>query len=252
MAGRAEDLEARRVRRQKIFVAVGAVVLLAIAGFEILPGVLSSSSANGSGGSVSSSTPSPAAPAATPAVAVASTTAGPKLPYSVERTAPRDLFMPLVSAGPVSTAAAAALHTPADPAVRAKDFVVKDPFVPQIKPPSTPIAPPAQGRPGSTAPAPKVIPQSAPGAYIVVIGTITAKGPAGLRAAARAVVAARNAGLKDVVANDALPGAKGRFTVFTGPYPTATEAQAELVRALRNGYPHATTERLKTTPAGGF
>ena len=48
MAGRAEDIEARRVRRQKIFVAVGGVVLLAVVGFEVLPGVLSSSSSGGS------------------------------------------------------------------------------------------------------------------------------------------------------------------------------------------------------------
>jgi len=59
-------------------------------------------------------------------------------------------------------------------------------------------------------------PQSAPAAYIVVIGTIPTKGPAGLKAAARAVVAARNAGLKDVVANKALPGAKGTFTDHLG------------------------------------
>jgi hypothetical protein len=183
-------------------------------------------------------------------VVVASTT-GPKLPYSVKRTPPRDLFLPLVSAGPVDAAAPVA-HTPQEPVVRPKDFVVKDPFVPQVKAPSTPIAPPVQGQSGSHVTAPKPTAPSSPSAYIVVIGTIAGKGNASLKAAARAVVAARNAGLKDVVANNALPGAKGTFTVFTGPYSTAAEAHAELVRALRNGYPHATTQRLKTTPAGGF
>jgi hypothetical protein len=249
MAGRADDIAARRARRQKIFVAVGAVVLLAIVGFEVVPGVLSSSSSGGSAGTASS-TPS-AAVVTTAAVAVASTT-GPKLPHSVERTPARDLFMPLIMAGPVSAGVAAAPHTPNAPAVRAKHFVVKDPFLPQVKTPTTPIAPPVQGQSGSRAPAQKPTSQSAPAAYIVVIGTIPTKGQAGLQAAARAVVAARNAGLKDVVANNALPGAKGTFTVFTGPYASAGEAHAELVRALRNGYPHATTERLKTTPAGGF
>src|SRR5262249_13934915 len=153
---------------------------------------------------------------------------GPKLPYSVARTAPRDLFMPLISSGPV-TAAAAVGHSPAAPAVRAKDFVVKDPFVPQIKIPSTPIAPPVQGQSSSHVTTPKATAPSAPGAYIVVIGTIPGKGSASLKAAARAVVAARNAGLKDVVANNGLPGAKGTFTIFTGPYPSAAEAHAELV-----------------------
>ena len=152
----------------------------------------------------------------------------------------------------MNAAAAPVLHTSQGPPVRAKDFVVKDPFVQQIKVPTAPVGPPAQIRPSSPAPAPKATAQGAPGAYIVIIGTIPGKGAAGLKAAARAVVAAKNAGLKDVVANDALPGAKGTFTVFTGPYPSAAEAHTELVRALRNGYPHATTERLKTTPAGGF
>ena len=250
MARRADELAARRDRRQKIFVAVGVVVLLAIVGFEVLPGVLSSSSSGGSAGAASSA-PSTAVPVTTPAVAVGSTT-GPKLPHSVERTPARDPFMPLISAGPVNAAVAAVAHTPNAPAVRATHFVVKDPFLPQVKGPSTPIVPPVQTQSGSPAPAQKPIPQSAPAPYIVVIGTIPGKGTTSLKAAARAVVAARNAGLKDVVANDALPGAKGTFTVFTGPYPSAAEAHAELVRALRNGYPHATTERLKTTPAGGF
>jgi hypothetical protein len=249
MAGSVADIEARRVRRQKIFVAVGGVVLLAIVGFEILPGALSSSS-SGSSADTASPAPSTAVPAATRAVTVAAPT-GPKLPHSVERTAPRDLFLPLISAGPVN-AAAAVVHTPAAPAVRAKDFVVKDPFVPQVKAPSTPIPPPVQGQSGNRGTAPKATAPSAPGAYIVIIGTIPGKGRGSLKAAARAVVAARNAGLKDVVANNALPGAKGTFTVFTGPYPTAAEARTELARALRNGYPHATTERLKTTRAGGF
>jgi hypothetical protein len=243
MAGRREDLEARRVRRQKIFVGVGAGVLLGIVGFEVLPGMLSSSS----GGS--SSTP-PAVAVPKPAVPVVSNT-GPKIPRSVEKTAPRDLFVPLVSAGPVNAAAAPQPHFPKGPAVRAKDFVVKNPFVPQIKVPSAPVAPPAQIHPVNPAPAPKAT-QSVPGAYVVLLGSVPGKGAASRKAAARAVVAAKNAGLKDVVANDAFPGAKGKFTIFTGPYPSAAEAHTELVRALRNGYPHATTQRLKATPSGGF
>jgi hypothetical protein len=249
VARRANDLAARRDRRQKIFVAVGGVVLLAIVGFEVLPGMFSSSSSGGSAGTASSA-PSTAV-VTTPAAAVAAET-GPKLPHSVERTPARDLFMPLISSGPVNAAVAAVAHTPNVPAVRAKHFVVKDPFLPQVKAPTTPIAPPVQSQSGSHAPAQRPTPQSAPAAYIVVIGTIPGKGQASLKAAARAVVAARNAGLKDVVANNALPGAKGTFTVFTGPYASAGEAHAELVRALRNGYPHATTERLKATPAGGY
>jgi hypothetical protein len=244
MPGRVQDLAGQRARRQKIFVGAGLAVLLGIVGFEVLPSVVS----GGSGGGASSAPP-PSVPVSRPAVAAASTT-GPKLPHSVVKATPRDPFMPLVSAGPVN--AAAILHTLNGPPVRAKNFVVKDPFIQQLKVPSTPIAPPSQGHPATPAPTPSPPQRTAPRAWIVVIGSIPGKGAPSLKAAARAVVAAKNAGLKDVVANDALPGAKDRFTVFTGPYPSAAEAHAELVRALRNGYPHATTVQLKSTPAGGF
>ena len=69
------------------------------------------------------------------------------------------------------------------------------------------------------------------------------------------MVAADNAGLKDVAANDAVPGESGssaHFTVYTGPYSDEATAEAELVRALRDGYPRAHAQLLPTTSGKGF
>ncbi len=75
------------------------------------------------------------------------------------------------------------------------------------------------------------------------------------KAAARALVAAKNAGLKDVVANDSVPGTSGsapHFTIYTGPYQYESSAQTELTRALRNGYPHAHAFKLPSSSGKGF
>jgi hypothetical protein len=251
----AADLEAAKARRQKIFIAAGVVLLVALVGFQ-LPGILSSGSGPSSSGAVADATAATTPPAAVPVKAPKSL-----LPHAIAKLPARDIFVAQVTDGSGSTAtsvSAAAPTTEQGPAVRTKNFVVKDPFVPQVV-----VAPAARvsGTAGlsisqekPTAPAAKPA-TAVKVSYIVVLKTFAGKGPASESAAARAVVAAKNAGLKDVIANDAVSAGKSgpHFTVFTGPYLTQAEAHAELLRAQRNGYSSAQTERLSgSSVSGGF
>ena len=144
------------------------------------------------------------------------------------------------------------------PAVRATHFVTKDVFVPQITVPaasaatSSPVT--SAGGAGSTAASPRAISGGGSG-YIVAIASIPGIGTASRQAAARGVVAAQNAGLQDVAANDAVPGESGsspHFTVYTGPYLTEATAKRELLRALHDGYPRAHAQLLPTSTGKGF
>jgi len=250
----AQDREALKLRRQKMFIAVGGGALLVVVGFQLLPALF--------GGSGSSSPSKSSAPP--PATAAAkhvshSTGSGPLsssgLPRSVARLAPRDLFVPqiVVSLGGAATPAS---KTPAGPAVRARHFVAKDPFVPQITPPAaTPATSSLTQTPTGEGSGSSPSQVSGGAGYIVVLATIPGTGIASQKAAERAVVAARNAGLKDVVANDAVPGSSGsapHFTVYTGPYQFESTVQTELVRALRNGYPKARAQALPSSSGRGF
>jgi hypothetical protein len=244
MAGSARSPEETKVRRQKIFIAAGGLVLLALAGFE-LPGLLSSS---GSGAQRS------ATPAATPAVSSAgvATPATTPEPRSVARLRARDLFVPQVTA-PGATPAAGTGRIPTPPHVRSTGFVVKDMFVAQITPPaaSTVSSTVIKTAHGTT----HVSASVGGGGYIVVLGSIPGVGRSSQQLAAHAVVAAKNAGLKNVVANDAVPGQSGsgpHFTIYTGPWTSSGLAQNELIRALRNGYPHAQAQQLPTSSGKGF
>ena len=245
MAARAQDTLATRDRRQKIFVIAGGVVLLGLVGYQV-PKLLSS-------GSKSSSPPPPAVPLARPAVPVA-TPAEVAAKNAAARLSEHDLFLPLVHL-PQSPSTNTQM-TPRAPAVRAKAFVAKDMFIPQVVIPTAPVAPTS----GSVAvPFPdqtKVLPtKDTGGNFIVILQVIDGTNRASLKAAARAVVAAKNAGLKDVVANDTLgprTGPKAHFTIFTGLYTTQSGLAAELQRAHRNGYPGAYSERVDNTPIGGF
>ncbi len=248
---RAEEREAAKARRQRIFIAAGGVVLLGLVGFQ-LPGLLGSSSGPGR---------RPAPPAASAAVRVAPRAAAASgasdspVSRSIARLSSRDLFLPQVSTSAGATASGAAGVTLKGPAVRAKDFVAKDLFVPQVKPPATAAAPSTVTSTGGTASAGASSATSQGGGYIVVIASIPGIGSSSQKAAARALVAAKNAGLKDVVANDAVPGESGaaaHFTVYTGPYPTEAAAGTELIRALRNGYPHARAQQLPSSSGKGF
>jgi hypothetical protein len=250
----AQDREALKVRRQKMFIGAGGVVLLGVVGFQLLPALT-----GGSGSSAKSPAVPPAAAVATPASqSTGSNTLSSALPRSVERLAPRDLFMPqivVVGSGDAPSAAAGG-KVLKGPSVRATNFVSKDPFVPQITPPAaTPATSSLTQTPSGEGSGSGQSQVSGGAGYIVVLASIPGTGIASERAAARAVVAAKNAGLRDVVANDAVPGSSGsapHFTVFTGPYEFESTAQTELVRALRNGYPKAEARALPSSSGKGF
>ena len=97
---------------------------------------------------------------------------------------------------------------------------------------------------------------SAPAArYIVVLGAIAGNGPASRKAAARAVVAAKNAGLKDVVANDAVPAdeARSRLHGLHRPVPDAGGQAADRARARApQRLPGRARPRGSEHPGGGF
>jgi hypothetical protein len=251
----AQDREALKLRRQKMFIAVGGGVLLVVVGFQLLPSLFGGS---GSSSPPKSTTP-PAAATANPASHSIRTASPPSaLPRSVERLEPRDLFMPqiVVSAGGSGGSGTPAGKTLTGPPVRARRFVAKDPFVPQITPPAaTPATSSLTQTPTGEGSGSGRSQVSGGAGYIVVLTTIPGTGLASEKAAARAVVAAKNAGLRDVVANDAVPGASGsapHFTVYTGPYEFESSAQSELVRALRNGYPKARAQALPSSSGRGF
>jgi hypothetical protein len=249
----AADREAVKVRRQKIFVGIGGGILLVVVAFQALPAVFGSS--GGSQASDSTAAPSVAVPIA-PSAATGSGGSSSLVPHSIWKLANRDVFAPQISvpgAGGGLTAAGVFLK---GPSVRAKGFVAKDVFIPQIQPPAASAASsggstPAEGQAeGVASPG-----ETAGGGYIIVIDSIPGIGTTSEKAAARALVAARNAGLKDVVANDSVPGTTGQsphFTVYTGPYQYESSAQTELARALRNGYPHALAQQLPGTSGKGF
>ena len=126
---RAESLEAAKARRQKIFIAVGGVALLGLVGFQ-LPGLFGSSSGSGS-----SSAP-PSAGVAVPSIAPRTppdraAPASP-VPRSIARLAPQGRLQAAGLGRRTGGAAAVVGVTLKGPAVRTKDFVVKDVFIPQI------------------------------------------------------------------------------------------------------------------------
>ena len=243
-----EDAEAAKKRRQLIVIAVGGVALLGLIGFQVLPGLLGSSSPSGTANAAT--TP----PAAVPvAKAAGSTNSSSPVPAWIRAIRERDVFAPQVVVGAAGASTITAAAGPNPPPVRATGWVVKDPFVPQVA-----IA--AAAAPSVTTAAPVTrriapVPSAQSGGYIVVLQVISGGGGASERAAAHDVVAAKNAGLRDVAADDAVPGTTRmgtHFTVYTGPYPSAATAQPELVRALRNGYPTAHTQRLPAGAGKGF
>jgi hypothetical protein len=253
--GRAEDREAAKVRRQKIFIGIGGGILLLVMAFELLPALFGSSSGSASGSDTT------AAASATPAVPVApsgsaSTTS--LLSHAVAHLKTRDLFKPQLSTsgvGGVAAGAASLAATTKGPSVRAKNFVAKDLFIPQVKVASaTPASTPVEQAGGTESSSAGSSSKGSAG-YIVVVASIPGINGASQKAAARALVAARNAGLKDVVANDAVPGTSGsapHFTIYTGPYQFVSTVQSELKRALTNGYPHAHAQKLPSTSGKGF
>ena len=243
-------------RRRLIFAGVGAgsvivLVVVALVGFgggSLPSGSTTAPSAKSSLKAPLASSPKPARkPSLSPSALALK---------AAERQGAKDLFVPQVSAATGGSSPTPTGVTVHGPAVRAKNFVAKDVFIAQISPPAaTPASSTVtstSGGEGSGASPSKV---SGGGGYIVVLATIPGIGPASQKAAARAVVAAKNAGLKEVVANDAIPGTSGsapHFTVFTGPYQYQSSVQDELIRALRNGYPQARAQELPVSSGKGF
>ncbi len=249
---RADGRAAEKLRRQKMFIGVGGVALLGLVGFQLSGLIGSSSSAPLQ--ATARSAPPPAVPVGKQSRGSSTGSPSP-VPRSIARLEARDLFVPQISSGAGLTAVAGNSVTPKAPAVRGRGFVSKDPFVPQVTVPSAPRLSPATGSAvgGGTGSAPAGVQDG--GTYIVVLGLIPGNDKASEKAAGRAVVAAKNAGLKDVTANDIMPGTStggAHFTVFTGPYPSAAMAHTELLRALRNGYPGAHTEQIPSSSGGGF
>lgn len=241
--------ESTKVRRQKIFIGIGGGVLLVVVGFQFSGMIFSSSS----GGSAAS------APQASPATPIAqgSRSSGSSSPvrHDIARLAQKDVFAPQITAAGTGLAPSGVLaSTVSGPSVRAKNFVIKDVFNPQIKPPAATAATSSlvQTPTGSDS-SPAQVDGTA--GYIIVLATIPGVNGASQKAAARALVAAKNAGLKDVVANNSVPGTSGsapHFTIYTGPYQYESSAQTELTRALRNGYPHAHAFKLPSSSGKGF
>ncbi|HEX4518158.1 MAG TPA: hypothetical protein VH063_01125 [Gaiellaceae bacterium] len=251
---RAEAAEAAKVRKQKIFIGIAGGLLVAVVGFQLLPSLFGSSSSSDAGGGAGSAVvASPAVPIGRQPTAGGSSSAVPK---SITKLKQRDLFLAQVGLSSTGTGGTIVGVLVKGPPVRLKKFVAKDIFIPQVTPPvatqsSTAVSSSGDGQGSAGASAG----QSAGGGYIIVVDSIPGVGAASEKAAARALVAARNAGLKDVVANDSVPGSSGsapHFTIYTGPYEYESSAQTELARALHNGYPHARAQQLPSTSGKGF
>jgi hypothetical protein len=252
---RARAAEASKVRKQKLFIGIGGGLLLAVVGFQVLPALLGGSSSSGS----SAGRAAVAASAAVPIVSARSAGSGAAgsaslVPKSVARLKVRDVFVPQITTSSGASPSGLGGTLLQGPPVRLKHFVAKDVFIPQIKPPAAAPASTAVASSGDAS-APASAGQEAGSGYIVILDSIPGIGASSEKAAARDVVAARNAGLKEVVANDSVPGSSGsapHFTVYTGPYLYASSARTELERALRNGYPHAQSLALPSTSGKGF
>jgi SPOR domain len=243
MAGSAERTRASRVegarraardRRDRIILVVGGVALVAILAIEG-PGTVKQ--LTGSGSTPASAAAATSTPAVNPhtgeAVAV-----DPASPARLAHFDARDVFVPQVSSDDTTGGGIGATVVPKAPDVRARDFVAKNPFIPQISAPASTPSTNGSGVPGSTSAESTT---TGSGSFIVVLGSASDQ-----RTAARAIVAAKNAGLKNVAAaKGVLPSSKnGAFTVFTGPYPSPAEAQSWLVRATKDGYPNAVTRKI--------
>ncbi len=236
---------AAKVRRQKIIVGAGGVLLVALLAIQG-PGTLKKLS----GGSSAQPPLPPAAIAHTkPAVAVRASRVA-ATPARLRRFAATNLFVPQVAATAATTGnPTTGMSIASGPKVRTKNFVVKDPFDPQIEMPTGAVAATAVMSTVAQGEASVSSPSTDTGTYTVVIASVpAARGP---EAGARAVRTAQNSGLKDVFLTPPANGRKGHFTISTGPY-SSSAANRELIRALRNGYPNAYIRKLSSTPGGGF
>ncbi len=229
-------------KRDKIILAVGGVVLLVVLAIEV-PGLLSSGS---------SSTPPPApAPAATPS-APAAAGAGAVTPASVRaalreiaRLPSKDPFKPQLLANSASTGGAPAI--PKAPAVRAKHFVLKDPFKVQIGQASgsalAPIATPPPVTPTPTTHKVKTSSSSAQSGYIVILRSLDTKA-----SAQQEVKKAKAQGLQGasiLYSSKYTTLRRGYWVVYLSTYPTVAAADAGLQEAHSHGYASAYRRPIK-------
>jgi hypothetical protein len=228
---REASARAQKERREKIALVAGCVLLAAIGAFEG-PKTLKRLH-----GSSASSTPAPTVAPSTPATPVP---AAPPKPVSLKplaRFAAKDPFVPQIVSAP-SKPTPVLPNNP--PAVRASHWVQKDPFVQQL---SVDSAGPITG--GSSSSGSKAAPVVGSGAYIVVVASVPF-GAGGSDAKHEAAVArAHGVPSVKVVNSSNYPTLReGYYAVYSGPYPTLTQALAALAHIRGLGYVSAYTRRL--------
>lgn len=227
--GRRPDTRAAKEKRQKIFLAVGGLVLvllLAWQGPKTLKALRGSSAAD-------TAAPAPTTPGAVPAAPAAPK---PVRLRQFDRYPGKDPFVPLVTAGPLAAATPVATATP--PAVRLSHFVAKDPFVQQVTLTDVPAAPPAKGGKGGSA--------SGRLSYIVMVASIPLGD--GHRKADQAAALARKRGVGSVHIVDSSDYGtlrSGFYAVYSGPYETLDATLAALERVRGRGYVSAYTRRIE-------
>lgn len=228
-------------KRDKIILAAGGVVLLVVLAIEV-PGLL---------GGGSSSTPPPAAApapasstpvAATGAVSASSVRAALR---EIAKLPSKDPFKQQLLAGSTPTGGTPSIAK--GPAVRAKHFVVKDPFKAQLGAPATsalaPIATPPPVTPTPTVHKVKASSSTAQSGYIVVLRSLDSKA-----SAQQEVKRARAHGL---VGASILYSSKyttlrhGYWVVYLSRYPTVAAADAGLQEAHSHGYASAYRRPIK-------
>jgi len=243
---RRRDREAQKLaaksKRDKVILAAGAVLLVAVLAYEV-PKLLSSGS---------SSAPPPA-PAVAPAPAAAATVgAAPSAELvrselrAIRRLPSKDPFQAQLGANTAVTTGMQPLKH--GPAVRAKHFVAKDPFKAQIGAPvnAAPAAPLAKApsvTPTKAVAVHKTSTASASSGYIVILRSLDSKA-----SAQQEVRKARAHGLTGVAilySSKYTTLRHGYWVVYLNKYPTMAAANAGLQDARAHGYGSAYRRPVK-------
>ena len=236
---------AQKEKRQKIFLGVAGLLLVALLAFE---GPKTLKKLHGTSAAAPAPAPVTTATGATPAASSPVTQEAKARLAAVQRMSKKDPFA-VQLATPAASAPVAPTATP--PAVRESHFVVKDPFVQQVSASSVTTAPATtpgdsgktgSGTTGGSGTAPAV---DAAGKYIVVLASIPVG--SGHGAASQAASAARTHGVSSVsiVDSSKYPTLRtGFFAVYSGPYKTLKELLPALEAIRGQGYPSAYTRQL--------
>ena len=220
---------AAKVRREKIILAVGALLLVGLVAWQ---GPKTLKKLHGK--------TAPAAPASSPSPSSATTaTQAPKAVTRAELQrlaayAGKDPFVPQVNA----SAGSAPPPLASGPAVRSSDFVAKDPFVPQLTLTGSGSSAPSTPGEASRAPATRV-------PYIVMVASIPIG--EGRAAAERAAARARTRGIQSVkiaVSSNYATLRSGFYAVYSGPYETLGQTLSALERVRGHGYVSAYTRQI--------